>query len=189
MSKSKSVFITPRDSRLRFTKQSLFDAFLKLLETKSVSEITVSEICELAEVSRKTFYKYYSDPFALLLAMQDDLFIGLLQRLGTLEADIFTIVPELIHFVGDHRVLVRASLANRGEGNFVDRVIDQFYLSYADDWQKINPQLSDTDVRFLFQYVTSGLAGIIQLWLLKLPEMDTEEIIARADFLMRLSTP
>ena len=64
----------PKDSRQRYTKESLYASFLELLDEKAVSDITVIEICERAGVSRKTFYKYYSDQFALLMGMQKDLF-------------------------------------------------------------------------------------------------------------------
>ena len=51
------MYIEPKDSRQRYTKQCLFDSFSRALECKPVSEITVSEICDDAGISRKTFYK------------------------------------------------------------------------------------------------------------------------------------
>ena len=39
---------------------------LKLVRAKIFSAITIDEICEKAEVSRRTFYRYYSDKHALL---------------------------------------------------------------------------------------------------------------------------
>ena len=75
------MYVEPKDPRQRCTKERLFASFERALQSKPVSDITVSEVCRDAGISRKTFYKYYSDPFALLLAMQDDLFVGLAQRM------------------------------------------------------------------------------------------------------------
>jgi len=183
------MYVEPKDSRQRYTKQCLFTSFLAVLETKSVSSTTVSEICEDAGISRKTFYKYYSDQFALLLAMQDDLFVGFQKELEALPANVFDITPALIKFTEQHRVLLKAVFENRGEGNFIDKVVDYLYGAYHTEWEKQNPQFSAKDVEFLFYYVTSGLVGIIRHWLFETPNMPAEEVIARADFLMHLSTP
>lgn len=183
------MYIEPKDSRQRYTKQCLFDSFLIALADKPVSDITVSEISERAGVSRKTFYKYYSDPFALLVAMQDDLFAGFERFVVQLPPNVFDMAPALIAFAGEHRVLVRASFENRGEGNFIDRVLAYLYDAYHEDWEKVNPQATKQDVKFLFHFVASGLVGIIRLWLFEEPSLTAEEVAAKADRLMRLSTP
>lgn len=183
------MYVEPRDSRQRYTKECLFSSFLKALETKPVSAITVSEISEEAGVSRKTFYKYYSDQFALLKAMQEDLFVGFEDALKTLPANVFDIAPALIGFANEHRVLIKAVFENRSEGNFIDRMIGYLYKAYHEDWERSNPEMSAKDVEFLFYYVTSGLVGIIQLWFYEEPEMPINEVVARAEFLMKLSTP
>ena len=101
----------PKDSRQRYTKESLYASFLELLDEKAVSDITVIEICERAGVSRKTFYKYYSDQFALLMGMQNDLFEDYRDLISAEEPDIFRIAPTLTGLVG----LVRHWLVDRPE--------------------------------------------------------------------------
>lgn len=183
------MYSKPKDSRQRYTKMCLFDSFLEALEKKSVSDITVSEVSDNAGISRKTFYKYYSDQFAILLAMQDDLFIGFQEELKTLPPNVFDITPALIRFTEKHRVLLKAAFENRGEGNFIDRVVDYLYGAYHEEWERQNPQMSEKDVEFLFYYVVSGLVGIIRHWLFVDPDMAADEVIARTDYLMKLSTP
>ena len=51
----------PLDLRIQKTHKALIQAFLKLLEEKQFEDITVNEICELAEVRRATFYKHFGD--------------------------------------------------------------------------------------------------------------------------------
>lgn len=183
------MFVKPKDSRQRYTKQCLFDSFLRALEKNPVSAITVSTICADAGVSRKTFYKYYTDQFALLLAMQSDLFIGFERELQDLQPNIFDIVPVLIRFSGQHRALLKAVYENRGEGNFIDKVINYLFDAYHVEWGEQNPQLSEKDVEFLFFYVVNGIVGIIGHWLFAEPDMPVEAVIKRAHFLMQLSTP
>ena len=40
-------------------------AFLSLLKEKDLKDISVSELCEKAEVNRSTFYDNYTDMFTL----------------------------------------------------------------------------------------------------------------------------
>ena len=124
------MYVEPKDSRQRCTKERLFASFERALQSKAVSDITVSEVCSDAGISRKTFYKYYSDPFALLLAMQDDLFAGLGQRLTKLPPDVYVISSDIIDFVAEHRVVAKAVFENRGEGNLIDRVLAYLHATY-----------------------------------------------------------
>ncbi len=44
------------------TKEKLYIALDRLIDKKDLSEITVTEICNEAEIHRSTFYRYYSLP-------------------------------------------------------------------------------------------------------------------------------
>ncbi len=48
------------DLRVVKTLNNIQASFLSLLETKKLSEITVKEICDLAQCSRNTFYAHYT---------------------------------------------------------------------------------------------------------------------------------
>lgn len=179
----------PRDSRKRYTKKCLYDSFLELLAEKPVPDITVIEICERAGISRKTFYKYYSDQFALLAGMQNDLVADYRDRLADQEADIFQIAPLLIRFVDANRVLMKAIFANRSEGNAVDFIEDDLFERYRSAWEQANPTLSKLDVEALFYFVVSGLVGLVRHWLVAQPDLDVDTVIAQADALMHLADP
>ena len=57
------------DRRVRKTKKQLRMALTTLMMEKSVGEITVREIAELADVNRGTFYAHYTDIYDLLKQM------------------------------------------------------------------------------------------------------------------------
>ena len=179
----------PRDSRLRYTKECLYRAFLGFLDQKTVSDITVSEICATAGISRKTFYKYYADQFSLLMGMQDDLFEEYREKLADEPADVHQIAPMLIEFAERNHTLVKAVFANRAEGNFIDRIIDDMWDTYRGDWEQANPLMPAQDVEALYYYVVSGLVGIVRHWLFEHPETPSSEITRQAEMLLELSDP
>lgn len=53
------------DLRIVKTKESIKKAFQNLIEKKSFSHITVTNIIEKAKINRSTFYKYYEDKYKL----------------------------------------------------------------------------------------------------------------------------
>ena len=48
------------DRRVVRTKRAIRNAFAALLSVKDVDDITVRELADAADISRKTFYNYYS---------------------------------------------------------------------------------------------------------------------------------
>ena len=52
-----------------YTKQAIMNAFLRLLEEKSLAKITVQEIITECQISRNTFYYHFGDIYALLDAL------------------------------------------------------------------------------------------------------------------------
>jgi len=52
-----------------FTKTAIMDAFLQLLEERTMERITVQDIVQRCGVSRNTFYYHYGDIYALLEAV------------------------------------------------------------------------------------------------------------------------
>ena len=62
------------DKRILKTKRSLKKAMTEMLDREDFEHISITELCGRAEVSRITFYSHYSDKYALL----DDIFNDLL---------------------------------------------------------------------------------------------------------------
>lgn len=48
------------------TKNNIMDTFWNLYEKKRIEKITVSEICQLANINRSTFYSYFKDVYDVL---------------------------------------------------------------------------------------------------------------------------
>ena len=66
------------DKRIAKTKKNLKNAMIAMLGEKDFEHITITELCRAAEISRITFYSHYSDKYALLDEIFDDML-----KLGT----------------------------------------------------------------------------------------------------------
>ena len=69
------------DLREKKTKRSINNAFLQLRSKKTLEKITVKELCELAEISKATFYLHYRDIYDLSYNLQQKVVTDILSHL------------------------------------------------------------------------------------------------------------
>ncbi|CAH1851865.1 TetR/AcrR family transcriptional regulator [Convivina intestini] len=53
------------DRRIQKTTANIENVFMKLLQKKDISKITIKNLCDEALISKSTFYDHYSDKYAL----------------------------------------------------------------------------------------------------------------------------
>ena len=61
---------TPNNKRRKDSVKRIGNAFIKLLQTKELGEISVTDICKLAEINRTTFYANFADIYDLAEEIQ-----------------------------------------------------------------------------------------------------------------------
>lgn len=67
------------DKRVRKTKKHLKQTLIQMLSNKPFERITVTELCNAADISRITFYVHYDDKYALA----DEIFLDMLSLART----------------------------------------------------------------------------------------------------------
>ncbi|MGN0739618.1 MAG: TetR/AcrR family transcriptional regulator [Treponema sp.] len=65
------------NQRIALTKRLLKEHLLRLMTEKSLQKITVSELCNSAEINRSTFYNHYSCPSDILKEIEYEIFSDL----------------------------------------------------------------------------------------------------------------
>lgn len=63
----------PIDRRVLRTKRAIKAAFARLLTEKDVNDITISDIADLADINRKTFYNYYAGIYEVIDEIEDEI--------------------------------------------------------------------------------------------------------------------
>ena len=110
------------DKRIVKTKRSLKAAMTEMLGKEDFEHISITELCRKAEISRITFYSHYSDKYALL----DDIFNDM-QRIGT--EDYYRRQAENNP---SHRLAA-------GYVNMLDSILELYYYRF-DFFQHTNPE-------------------------------------------------
>ena len=61
------------DRRITRTLRMIDEALIGLLEKKPIGEISVTELCEAADINRNTFYSHYSTPQDVLSHLEQEM--------------------------------------------------------------------------------------------------------------------
>ncbi|MBP3692176.1 MAG: TetR/AcrR family transcriptional regulator, partial [Clostridia bacterium] len=64
---------TKNNKRRRQSQEKIEKAFIELLQTKELKEITVSDICKITGLNRSTFYANYLDVYDLADKLREKL--------------------------------------------------------------------------------------------------------------------
>ena len=62
------------DQRVALTKRLLKEGLFRLLQTKDISKIGVTELCRESGINRATFYRHFEQPRDILNEVRHDLF-------------------------------------------------------------------------------------------------------------------
>ena len=64
----------PNNKRKKDSQMKIQKVFIELIQTKKINEITVSDICQKANLNRSTFYSNYLDIYDLADKIKEELF-------------------------------------------------------------------------------------------------------------------
>lgn len=73
------------DRRVARTKKNIYYAFFRLVQTKAIDEISVSELARTADIDRKTFYLHYQTVQDVFLEFKQMIYDRLLEILAEAE--------------------------------------------------------------------------------------------------------
>lgn len=174
------------DARVRYTKMVIKNSFISLLKVKPVNKVTVKEICELSEINRATFYKYYCDPYDLLDKLEQGLLDELLVTVGEGAQrkfkDTFTLILVSLKADGE---LYQTLFSENGDKSFHNRIFALCYKSSAMDTDEKFRKLSPVKQKWLYYFIAQGCSGILEQWISGGMEEPIEEVVSFADKLFQ----
>lgn len=174
------------DRRVKYTLMVIKNSFIKLLKEKSISKITIKEICEEADINRATFYAHFRDQQDLLHQIESDVMKDIKQFLKSYDFDKNILYPidateKILEYIGENAELFSLLLNSNGDIKFHQEVIDiigkQHFIPIMD-----SDTLKDDDKEYIFHFLACGAVGSIQMWLndgMKKPAREMAELILK----------
>lgn len=172
------------DARTRYTQMQIKHSFLMLLREQPLSKITVKRICELAEINRATFYKYYADPYDLLERLQLELAGRVRDLLESAQAETLPnlLVPMMQHMSSDRDSRMIAQCSEYAD-RFPSSIFPLLYERIEDRIAKNYPSLSDEERAWYYYFIANGCIGVMNFWVKTGMKQPPERVAA---FLQRL---
>jgi len=150
------------DARVRYTRRVIKESFLSLLREKPVNRITVKEVCQLAELNRATFYAHYSDCFALLESIEQELLDAFRESLQLIDGfDVSALISALYAMVEQHGDACRVLIFGGASPSLPGRMIDLARPSSIASWKRQLRNASDAELEMLYTHLSNGLMNVV----------------------------
>ncbi|KAF0196192.1 MAG: TetR family transcriptional regulator [Bacillota bacterium] len=154
------------DRRVKYTKMVLKESFIKLLEKKDISQISIKEICEDADINRTTFYAHYSDQYDLLRKIENELLDNIGAHLDQIDGNInaVALAEKIFDYLKENAELCKLLLSERGDFTFQKRVMVLVYDKIIAEITGGNT-ITKEDAEYVYAFTITGCVGIVQKWL------------------------
>ncbi|NLO47336.1 MAG: TetR/AcrR family transcriptional regulator [Clostridiales bacterium] len=162
------------DRRVKYTKMALKESFIRLLTQKDISQITIKEICENADINRATFYAHYSDQYDLLRKIENELLDNISAQLSGYEKagiapwesdwhNTVDMVEKIFDYIRENALLCRLLLNDRGDLHFQKRIMMLVYDEIIENLIK-KGGITKQEAEYIYAFAITGCVGAIQKW-------------------------
>ncbi|MFD1021056.1 TetR/AcrR family transcriptional regulator [Thalassobacillus hwangdonensis] len=156
------------DRRKKYTRKVLKESLITLLANKTISDITVKEVCELADINRSTFYTHYSDHYDLLSKIEEEITEDMNKYLHSysyeIEEESIQMTEKILEYVVDNKVMFQTFLKQDAAPTFEQRMMDLTRGFMMNNWMK-DHYLQADESRYLSSFAISGAIQVIKDWL------------------------
>jgi AcrR family transcriptional regulator len=157
------------DRRVKYTKMVLRESFIKLLEKKEISQISIKEICEDADINRATFYTHYSDQHDLLRKIENELLDNINDHLEEFDQrnenmDTILTTEKIFEYLKENANLCKLLLSERGDFSFQKKIMILVYDKIISEITD-NNMITKEDAEYVYSFTITGCVGIVQKWL------------------------
>ena len=150
------------DARIRYTQSVLKQVLLSFLKEKPINRITVKEVCERAELNRATFYAHYSDCFALLESIEEDLLEAFQQSLKLVASfDVTALIEAIYTMIEQQQEACRVLIFQNVCPNVLRRMISLARDKSIAYWKQHLHRVTEAELEMLYTHLSNGLMHVV----------------------------
>ena len=167
------------NQRVALTKRLLREALFHLLQTESLNKITITRLCQEADVNRATFYHHYTAPRDVLMEAATELAEDLKQISPPtiLPAEAEQFMTKICTYLKEKADIVKVLFLCETDDDLASTLSDINQNIWEKDRSLIQKiPLDDDNTRLLSSFFISGAYQLIRLWLLEDIQKTPEEI-------------
>lgn len=152
--------------RIRHTKERLRNALVDLLKTENINKLTVTKICNKADVNRGTFYSYFNDVYDLLEYTENEMFESVIElyRVSAESDDLKKLYTNIFKGIEDHIEITRALFGENIEGRYLKKIVDRLHDGQLKKWKEDFPELDSAFLETMYNFVVMGTISSVTNW-------------------------
>lgn len=168
------------DRRTRKTKKAIKNAFIDLVSKNDISQITVKELADLADINRKTFYTYYNDVYAVSDAVADEMvenFISVINEYDIMKfmANPYELFKQITKFINEDIDYYGKFFSSNISDIILDKV-KQSIRGILFPLLKEKVSVDSTLVDYTIEYSLGGMIAALRKWLNSDKKLTLEEL-------------
>lgn len=157
------------DRRIEKTKASLQKALLELSKEKELSEISISELTQAAQVHRNTFYSHYTDIYSVLAELEEEMCRTIKEMTEDFTPvqfrdNVDKILVRVFHYLYEQREKSTLMMRQRGAissgKNLLESIFEKYFLAFPNGADR-----ESLEFQVQFRYCTEGAMGIVRYWM------------------------
>lgn len=167
------------NQRIILTKRLLQEGLLRLLETKELDKISVTELCRESGINRATFYNHYSSPQDLLADLETQLTEGMDQLMGypTNTAEALVQLEAVCTYMQEHAHSIITLSRCHADADLADTFhkLNEHFPPRRPR-SKLTVNMDEDSVHLTATFIYTGCYHLIREWLIKDIQKTPKEI-------------
>ena len=142
--------------KIQMTKRFIRLALFECLKEKDINKITISSLCEKADINRSTFYKYYGSQYDVIKEMEQEVIQLINEQLNDQPKE--TSFIQLLQFLKSNKETIKIFFECNVDNEFPKQVLAL---------DSINNQLEQVSQNnpYIKNYILFGSLATIQQWI------------------------
>lgn len=166
--------------RIKMTKLLLRNTLLSMIHETPVERITVTALCEQADINRSTFYLHYQSVDDLLSTIENELYEAInaeacVTNCFEPDEDSLSNVFEVIY---QNKELCQVLLGKNGNKEFLRRVMTIEGDRLMEEWSSSVPNVPRWQLEYVYHFCILGSIGLVEHWAEKKFQQSPQEIAA-----------
>ena len=161
------------------------EALLELMEQKELANISVTALCDSADVHRSTFYKYYTDTSDLLKEIEMDFLnqIPTPSQIPDIDSQEQLLIETTAFFdlVKQNEKAFRILFSDSAGNSFTTRIVEVLCNGYM----PLMPSIDEQSAHYIRIYIANGTVGMLREWVMTGCQISSRAIAEKMYFLSR----
>ena len=172
------------DIRVIKTKKAIREAVLQLLGDKTVDDISITELAQVAQINRKTFYNYYQHPHQILDELENELAEEFVAAINASDWDdwydghrfdfhkIFSCVTKSVQ---ENKETYRYLLKIKKTSDIMIKIENRLKIEAVEYFSKYL-NVDQEFIVMIMEYVISGMFAVYRKWFSDGQRISAEEV-------------